>query len=158
MPLVIFTPRVSVSRICTPSRISFARSVRPDRVHDGLAGRGWRPKPSGLRRTEHPVEGVRATLRCGRGRASTLSQTASPPWTTESKRGTGRARRGAGGLPPAQYRMSAFAWGRMSAASAHHFTRPQVDRVGRRAILQTGLAKLTTVALTSVRTPARIDW
>ena len=30
MPLVIFTPRVSVSRMCTSSRIALAASVRAE--------------------------------------------------------------------------------------------------------------------------------
>ena len=55
MPEVIFTPRVSVRRMCTPSNMPFASSVRRISCDDRLARRDLRERER-LRRIHQPVE------------------------------------------------------------------------------------------------------
>jgi hypothetical protein len=82
MPLVILTPRVRVSRMCTPSCMPLAASVR--RISSVISSSvGMRANasaaPSGAAGPgARPAEDLRPSY------SRSPSHTASPPWTTES--------------------------------------------------------------------------
>ena len=83
MPLVIFTPRVSVRRMCTPSVMLLAASVR--RISAVIASCGGiAAKASAWAELRAAGRGAARAGRCGRRRAAGLPRRASPPCTAES--------------------------------------------------------------------------